>query len=177
MRTIFLLGPDQWDNGVTVQWPAWASEKQGEEFTPKHFRLELAAHIDAESEGTVRAVVMDDSLRPKDQPEMGNDELFRFIETTYAVDEYFIIVPADSKVLGTIFEGGMLVRDFHHGQRPKISLFLDERFAVVDDSGGVTFSPGKRTQYLRDLLKRAHNVLYWNCLEDVLDLVAEQATA
>lgn len=71
----------------------------------------------------------------------------------------------------------MLVRDFHHGLRPKITLFLDERFATADDSGNVTFAPGKRTQYLRDLLGRAHNVLYWSAFEDVLDLVAEQATA
>lgn len=162
---------------MSVEWPAWATSRQAGAFTPKSFRQELAAHIHTESEGTVRGIVMDDSLRPKDQPGMTNDELFHHIETAYRIEEYFVIVPADAKVLGTIFEGGMLVRDFHHGRRPKIVLFLDERFATMDDAGTVTFAEGKRTQYLRDLLKRAHNTRYWNCLEDALDQVIEQATA
>lgn len=99
--TIFLLGPDQWDDGVTEPWPAWAAHADAKRaFTPKDFRFEIKHAIERDSRGRVKAVVMDDSLKPKGK-DIKDDELFHHIETTFHVTRYFIIIPSRTKVLGT----------------------------------------------------------------------------
>lgn len=104
--TIFLLGPDHWDDGVAVAWPAWALGARREPFTPNHLRQLLAERIAAASEGTVAGLVMD----PVDQ-RPGEDDADFFQRLEQGVKAYMVILPARAKVLGTIFEGGLLVRD------------------------------------------------------------------
>lgn len=175
--TIFLLGPDQWDDGVAEPWPAWAALADPDlSFTPKHFRLEIKHAIERDSEGRVKAVVMDDSLKPKGK-DLKDDELFHHIETTLHVTRYFIIVPNRTKVLGTIFEGGMLVRDFHYGRNPEIVLLFEDEYANADEEGNFSWTKGKRTEYLTSLAARAHHVDTWGSLEECLDLAVEQALA
>ena len=172
MKGIFLLGPDQWDDGVRVARPLWIPEKT-EPFTPKEFRLHAAEAIREESGGAVMGVVMDERLRKPGV--VGNDALFAQIEEDYPVERYFVVVPADAKVLGTVFEGGMLVRDFKWGGNPEIVLFLEDRFLEEDEDGTAQWAKGKRTRYLDDLLRHAHHVATWSTLEEALDLIVGQA--
>lgn len=175
--TIFLLGPDQWDDDVNEPWPAWAAGADHKRrFTPKDFRLEIKNVVERESEGAVKAVVMDDSLRPVGK-KLGDDELFHHIERYHGVTRYFIVIPSRAKVLGTIFEGGMLVRDFHYGRNPKIVLLIEDAYANPDDEGNYEWAKGKRTAYLTSLAARAHHVDTWSSLEECLELAVEHALA
>lgn len=55
-------------------------------------------------------------MQPADQlPGEDEADFFARLEAEYAVDAYFVIIPLNAKVLGTICEGGMLVRDFKWG--------------------------------------------------------------
>lgn len=105
----------------------------------------------------------------------GVADLFRRIEVEEKVDAYFVLVPLRTKVLGTVFEGGMLQRDFHYGRSPRIVLFLERGFAK-EDGGAYTFTvKGKRTRYLESLAEGAEHVLFWDSYEELLDAVATWA--
>lgn len=166
-RVVFLLGPDQWD-GEAPSAPAWLRDPSSP-YQPKDLRVHLARMI-SEEDGTRRGVVMDPAHQRPDEPP---GEFFRRLELEHSVDAYCIIVPHATKVLGTVFEGGMLERDFHYGQNPRILLLLDRRFAV-EHRGVVRFTAeGKRTRYLESLASRAHHVAFWDEPEDLVDLVLE----
>lgn len=176
-RSIFLLGPDHWDDGVAVPAPLWVREALEEEpdpFSPKHLRQAAASLIEDEAPNR-RGIVMD----PADQHEGESDgDVFHRLEQEHDVDAYFVIVPMQTKVLGTIFEGGMLERDFHYGMNPSIVLFLEEGFA--EDFGGGVYrftAKGKRTRYLESLAERAHHVHVWDSFEGLIDAVLEWAMA
>ncbi len=142
-------------------------------FTPRILRLALSALIERESEGRCRAVIMG----PADQWE-GEDEadFFHRIELERKVDAYFFIVPARCKVLGTIFEEGMLVRDFQRGRAPLIVLFPKDRTFKESEDGSVMFvEKEKRTQYLRSLARKAVHVQPWGSLEELRDAVLQWA--
>lgn len=161
---------------MTVQAPLWAEDVLDSDldaFTPKHLREALAAHIALE--GPVReGVVMD----PADQREGESDgDFFHRLEREHDVDAYFIVVPTQTKVLGTIFEGGMLERDFHYDEDPTVLLFLQEGFARDHGGGEYEFTAkGKRTRYLETLAERAHHVAFWDAFEELLDKVLTWAT-
>lgn len=177
-RAVFLLGPNEWDDGVHVPAPLWAAELLGElpePFTPKHLRLAAAARIEAESDGRVSAVVMD----PKGQkPSEDDADYFERIERERAIDAYFVVVPLRTKILGTVFEGGMLRRDFAHGRRPYIAVFIERGAARIDEHERWEFvEKGHRTRYLASLAKVAGLVQEWETLEDLVESLVERATA
>lgn len=170
-RSIFLLGPNRWDDDVHVPTPIWAQaalEEAPDSFTPKHLR-EAAAAILEDEDPTRQGVVMD----PEAQEEGESDgEFFHRLEDEHDVDAYFVIVPMRTKVLGTVFEGGMLERDFHYGRNPTVLLFLEEGFARNEGDGAYTFiAKGKRTRYLESIAERAHHVHLWETLEGLIDAV------
>lgn len=166
-----MLGPDRWDDDVQVPAPIWAQDAldhHPDPFTPKHLR-EAAAAVIQDEDPARQGVVMD----PGDQREGESDgDFFHRLEDEHDVDAYFIIVPMQTKVLGTIFEGGMLERDFHYGQNPTVLLFLEQGFARREDGGTYTFTAkGKRTRYLESLAERAHHVHFWETFEELIDAV------
>ena len=170
---IFLLGPDHWDDGHAIETPLWARDVEPGRFTPKALRLQAAACIARATQGEIQAVVMD----PKAQlPDEDDAAFFHRLEVERQTETYFIIVPTRAKVLGTVFEGGMLVRDFQWGRNPRILLFLQEGFAEEDEDGGFTFTEaGKRTRYLESLANNAHHVERWSTFEGLMDAVQEWA--
>ena len=172
---IFLLGPDQWDDGHTLETPIWAHDVDPGPFTPKALRLQAAACIARASRGEILGLVMD----PKAQrPDEDDAAFFHRLETEHAIETYFIIVPLQTKVLGTVFEGGMLVRDFQWGRTPRIVLFVQDGFAEEDEDGGFVFTEaGKRTRYLESLANRAHHVQKWDTFETRMDVIQEWAEA
>lgn len=92
---------------------------------------------------------------------------FHRIEQEHRIGHYFLILPPGCKVLGTVFEGGMLERDFHWGRDPAIVLFLHRSIAQVD-GGRITFvEQGKRTRYLESVASRAHDVVFWETVEEL----------
>jgi len=105
-------------------------------------------------------------------PSESDADLFRRIEVSSGVDAYFIVLPLRTKVLGTVFEGGMLQRDFHYGRRPRIALFMEEGTARADHQGHWGFlTKGKRTRYLESLADRSEHVGLWADFDDLLDQV------
>ena len=164
-RAVFLLGPDEWDEGP----PAWWAPGAGQ--GPKRLRLDLK---DALGRIGVPCVVMD----PSDQLEgEADDAFFHRLETQHHVERYIIIVPPQTKILGTVFEGGMLVRDFHYGRNPEIMCFFHETFAKTDGRGQVTFTDqGKRTRYLESLAAKAHHVGFWADPEELVPMILRWAT-
>lgn len=139
-----------------------ALDETPDPFTPKDLREALAALIAEEYPGR-QGVVMD----PGDQGEDESDgDFFHRLEREHEVDAYFIVFPTWTKVLGTIFEGGMLERDFHYDEDPTVLLFLQEGFARYEGAGEYTFTAkGKRTRYLETLAERAHHVAFWDSFE------------
>ncbi len=86
-------------------------------------------------------------------------DLFRRLELEALVDAYFFVFALRAKVLGTVFEGGMLLRDFHLGGHPRIYLFIERGFAALRRDGSVEFTAtGKRTRYLESLAAHAKHV-------------------
>lgn len=155
--------------------PIWARDAldpNPDPFTPKHLREAIASIIEEEDPAR-QGVVMD----PGGQREGEADgEYFHRLEEEHDVDAYFVLVPRRTKVLGTIFEGGMLERDFHYGKNPTVLLFLERGFARHEGSGTYTFTAkGKRTRYLESLAERAHHVHLWETLEDLVDAVVTWA--
>jgi len=105
-------------------------------------------------------------------------DFFRRLEIVEGVDAYFIILPSRAKLLGTIFEGGMLVRDFHYGRAPSLTLFVERPLIAADGRGGFEFvARGKRTRYLRSLVGRAHHVQIWETVEELLASILDRADA
>lgn len=120
-----------------------------------------------------RGIVMD----PEQQGAKELDgDFFHRLEQENQIDAYFLIIPMRSKVLGTVFEGGMLERDFHYGMSPRLLLFLEEGFAKEGPKGSFQFlSKGARTRYLETLAHRAHHTGIWSQPEALLDMVLEWA--
>lgn len=116
-------------------------------------------------------------MDPDDQRDDESDgDFFRRLEDEHDVDAYFIVFPTRTKVLGTIFEGGMLERDFHYGQNPSVLLFLEDGFAKRQAPGTYTFTAkGKRTRYLETLAERAHHVEFWETFEELSDAIVTRA--
>lgn len=167
-QNVFLLGPDQWDDGA-VPPPHELPELLGERYTPKSLRTAAARRITAETEGNVRTIVMDSAdQRP------GEDEadFFHRLEVEHDVDTYLIVVPTRAKVLGTVFEGGMLVRDRQRGLDPRIGFFPQRGYARQALDGTVDFeteaAKGKRTRYLQSVTRAAQHVELWERPEDLL---------
>ena len=101
----------------------------------------------------------------------GPADFFRRLEVEARIDAYFFIVPLRAKVLGTVFEGGMLQRDFHYGRPPRVAMFLQRGFAR-ESKGGLTFTAkGKRTRYLESLAAEAEHVALWDSFDELLELV------
>lgn len=177
-RNVFLLGPNEWDDNVHPPAPLWMEQLLGQgprPYTPLHLRRAAAVSIERESGGLIRGVIMD---RADQKPGEPDDEFFHRLEVQHNIAAYYITFPLPAKVLGTVFEGGMLVRDFHHGQRPHIVLLLQAGFAAEDTEGNVTFTAkGKRTDYLRSLVKRAQRHLFWHTEEELVELLTEQVLA
>jgi hypothetical protein len=116
-------------------------------------------------------------MDPKDQLAGEDDsDFFRRLEVERGVDSYFIIVPPQAKVLGTVFEGGMLIRDLHYGRRSTFSLFPSASSVEIRDDGEVVFlEKGKRTQYLRSLARKALHFQPWDDMEDLREAVLSRA--
>jgi hypothetical protein len=176
--TVFLLGPDHWDDGVDLHAPVWIAPLLGEEpkpFTPKHLRIAAARRIALASQGDVVGLVMDLPRGPEETPA----DAFVRLERERGVAAYFLVFPARAKVLGTVFEGGMLVRDTHRGHRPYVAAFYERSFASEDDEGRVAFdgpaAKGHRTDYLRDVARIARHNAFWDSYEELLDLIEVRA--
>jgi len=146
-----------------------------EPYNPRHLRMAAVELIARVSSSQRLGIVMD----PTEQhPGEDNANFFRRLEVDHLVDAYFLILPSRSKVLGTVFEGGMLVRDFQFGRNPKIVLFIEARLLGPDLAGGFEFiAKGKRTRYLRSLLARAQYVIRWSEIEELLASVTALAMA
>lgn len=170
-QSIFLLGPNQWDDDIHVPTPLWVEEalsRRPDPFTPKHLRDAAAALIEAEDPAR-QGIVMD----PDDQRDGESDgEFFNRLEDRARYRRLLHRRPDADEVLGTVFEGGMLERDFHYGHNPKVLLFLEEGFARSEDGGTYTFTAkGKRTRYLVTLAERAHHVHLWETFEELTDRI------
>lgn len=141
--------------------------------TPNDLRAGLATQISKATKDNVRGVVM--TCRP------GEDfvDCFHRIETEHAIEDYFFIIPPDTKMHGTEWEGGMLTRDFKYGRYSKITLFLHEDLATTSDDGArvPAFQKGQRTRYLESLVKLAQSVRWWRDYEHLADQVVMHARA
>lgn len=167
---IFLLGPDQWDGARPPSIPGGQVDP-----TPHELRVSLARLIEVDSGGQAMGVVMD----PQAQ-DGGEDDVafFERLEAIHRTEHYFVIMPRECKVLGTVFEGGMLVRDFKWGGHPKLTLFMQTGIAQRSADGMYDFQEqGRRTRYLTSLATRAHNVVEWETIQDLRVRVTKQARA
>ncbi|MDG7006389.1 MAG: hypothetical protein JRM86_05585 [Nitrososphaerota archaeon] len=103
-------------------------------------------------------------------------DFFERLEGDPELVAYFFIVPAKAKVVGTVFEEGMLRRDFKYGKLPRIVLFLEA--GTVRSLSGGTFEfveHGKRARYLRSFARKAEHVEIWNSLDDLKEAVLNRA--
>jgi hypothetical protein len=113
-------------------------------FNPKLLRLALAKLIHQESAGRVAGLVMDPAYQ---RPEESDSDFFRRLELENRVESYIVIVPSRAKLLGTLFEGGMLIRDFHHGDHPRIAFYPESSMVKISMAGSVEFvEKGNRTR-------------------------------
>jgi hypothetical protein len=170
------LGPNEWDDGVTVLAPLWVESILGglpSPFTPKHIREAAAIKIEAESRGNVRAIIMD----PKDQhPGEDDATFFQRLEKEHNIETYFFVMPLNCKPHGLTFEAGMIQRDFQWGRNPAVLLFVQEGVADVDDKENWNFKEkGHRTRYLSSFAGLAHNVQPWKNIEIVVDDIVSWA--
>lgn len=175
---IFLLGPDQWDDDHRPPLPGPVEALLGRSSTPyqpRDLRRAAALLIAKDSDGRRLGFVMDPS---EQRPGEDEADFFRRLEVEHLVDAYFIILPDRAKVLGTVFEGGMLVRDFHFGRSPRIVLFAEDSVIKSDGRGAFEFvSKGRRTRYLRSLATRAEHVVVWRGLERLFASILDLADA
>lgn len=173
---VFLLGPNEWDDDYKPETPIWLREYLDDlppSATPKDIRKALAKQIADDSGGKWNGVVM----TPESQRKNEDDALF-FERLERDVQAYFILVPLRAKILGTVFEGGMLRRDFKWGGHPRISIFIEKGFVRTDEDGVVTIeAKGKRTTYIKTLLKVADHVEEWETLEEAFDQMRRRARA
>lgn len=167
-ENVFLLGPDQWDDDVAPL-PPDLPELPQEPYTPKSLRTAAARRIIAEADGKVRVVIMDPSHQ---RPGEDDADFFHRLEVEHEVDTYLIVVPMKAKVLGTVFEGGMLVRDRQRGFDPRIAFFPQHGYARQGSDGTVDFetegAKGKRTRYLQSVTRAAQHVELWEQPGDLL---------
>jgi len=141
----------------------------GEPYSPRHLRSVAAELIARESAGLRYGFLMETAGQRHDEDDAG---FFRRLELDNRVDAYFVILPARAKVLGTVFEGGLLVRDFHFGRDPRIVLFVEARLLDSGFDGRFEFvAKGKRTRYLRSLVARAQSVIRWADVEGLFESI------
>lgn len=173
--SVFLLGPDEWDDGHHPEAPAWLANEVTDfgpkGYQPRHLRLYLQQVLERCGQP---AVVMQRDLQQKGE---ADGTFFHRLEKENRVERYIIIVPPRCKVLGTVFEGGMLERDFHYGRNPVIVCLFHSEFAGPESHDRVTFTEkGKRTHYLESLAQRAHHVGFWDEPEELIDAVVAWGT-
>ncbi len=150
--------------------PAWVASLLGPEahpFTPRTLRKALAVLLDRESSGEWHGLVMD----PEGQLSGEDDaDYFERIEEEHTPVAYVFVIPEKAKIIGTVFEEGMLRRDFKYGHGPRVLLFLETGTANALPGGVYEFvSKGKRTRYLRSLARKAEHVEFWRTFEDLRD--------
>jgi hypothetical protein len=176
LKSVFLLGPDEWAEGKARAAPAWIAAELGgpiTDYTPKTLRLALAAAIERESGGKCSAIVMDPSLQHEGEDEA---DFFGRLETENQFDSYFFILPAGAKILGLVFEAGMLVRDFAHGQSPPLVMFAERPTVKAGANGSIEFRErGNRTRYLRSVARRAKHFQIWDSTDDLREVVLQRA--
>jgi hypothetical protein len=137
--------------------------------------LAAAEVIGRDSSGKRSGIIMDSADQ---RPREDDATFFRRLEIDHRVDAYFVFLPARAKVLGTVFEGGMLIRDFQFGRNPRIVLFVEAHLLAPDWRGGFEFvAKGKRTRYLRSLIARTHSVIRWTEADELLSSVVALAGA
>lgn len=156
--------------------PPWATPLLGPaavRFEPHTLRLALSLLLERESEGRCRGIVMDPRLQ---RPGEDDDDFFERLESDPELTAYFFIVPTKAKVVGTVFEEGMLRRDFKYGKRPRIFLFLESGTVRCLPGGSFEFvEKGKRARYLRSFARKAEHVEIWNSLDDMKEAVLNRA--
>lgn len=176
VKHVFLLGPNEWDEGHNPPAPLWLESLLGSTpspFTPKNVREAAAVKIDAESKGQVKGVIMDPKLQ-----RAGEDDakFFQRLEKDHSISTYFFVLPLQCKPLGTTFEAGMLQRDFQWGRNPSVLLFVQEGVAVADANENWDFKErGHRTKYLASFASVAHNVQTWKNFETLVDDIVSWA--
>ncbi len=110
------------------------------------------------------------------RPGEDDTDLFERLEGDPELEAYYFIMPAKAKVVGTVFEEGMLRRDFKYGRNPRISLFLEASTVKSLPGGGVEFvEKGKRARYLRSFSRKAEHVEFWSSLDDLKEAVLNRA--
>lgn len=175
-KSIFLLGPNEWDEGHAPPAPLWMESLLGvtpSPFTPRHLREAAAVKIETESRGRVKPILMDPKLQ---RPQEDEASFFRRLELEHAIGTYFFIMPLHCKPLGTAFEAGLLQRDFQWGRNPSVLLFVQEGFAAVDEKENWNFKEkGHRTRYLSSFAGVAQNVQSWKNYEILIDDVVSWA--
>jgi hypothetical protein len=176
LKSVFLLGPDEWAERTGRVAPTWVSSELGgpiTEYTPKTLRLALAAAIERESGGKCSAIVMDRALQHDGEDDA---DFFQRLEIEHRPDSYFFVFPAGAKILGIVFEAGMLVRDFAHGQSPQMVMFAERPIVMTGANGSVEFRErGNRTRYLRSVARRAKHLQIWESTEDLREVVLQRA--
>lgn len=117
--------------------------------------------------------------RDDQQPGELDGDFFHRLEVDLNIQYYFVILPPRCKVLGTVFEGGMLERDFHWGGHPKITVFLHESIIEPSDhAGSFEFrEKGKRTRYMESVVARAENVVVWAHPDALMAKASKQTRA
>jgi hypothetical protein len=116
-------------------------------------------------------------MDPRDQlPDEDDVEFFERLEGTPGLAAYYFIVPARAKVVGTVFEEGMLRRDFKYGGHPRIVLFIEAQTVKRLDGGTFEFTEkGKRSRYLRSVVRKAEHVEFWETFDDLREAVLQRA--
>lgn len=170
------MGPNQWDDGYEPATPVWLRDWLDpfpQSASPKQFREVLAAGIRQESDGAWEGVVMS----PEDQRKGEDDaDYFARLEKEHNVEAYFFFVPNQAKILGTVFEGGMLRRDVQWGKNPRIAVFVEKGFLTLGEDGDATLNvKGKRTTYLKSLLRVSNHIEEWDTVEDAFEQMMRRA--
>ena len=170
---VFLIGPDEWRRGHQMQTPVWASDDHPPpSMSPKGLRQLIGRRMERDTDGAVRAIVMDREDQGKGE---SNVEFFERLIEQHRVRVLFAIWPANAKILGLTFELGMWAKD---PNRPQLLLFVEEVVMKGTDADGWTLTEeGNRTTYLADVAKSADHVQRWKDVEALIDAVVERASA
>lgn len=175
-KGIMLLGPNEWDDDYHPASPLWLRDYLNPlppVATPKQIRQAMAVRIGRDSAGHWQGIVMDPTGQGNDEDDA---DFFHRLEKENNVQAYYFFVPNSGKFVGTAFEAGMLRRDFHYGENPRISLFLEAGFLTWNDDG--TAEPalkGKRTRYITSVVNVAQHVEEWRSLEESFDRIVRRA--
>lgn len=175
-KGLMLLGPNEWDDDYQPRSPPWLRAYLNPlpaVATPMQIRQAMGVRIERESGGAWRGIVMDSRNQKTGEDDA---DFFRRLETQGNVMAYYFFVPNRSKIMGTAFEAGMLRRDFHYGQHPRIALFAEAGFMAFRDDGTVELAiKGKRTRYFASLIHIAEHVEDWRTLEEGFENVGRRA--